>query len=70
MIITASVAVDVKHPRAKKEYTYLVPERLASSMNIGDLVRIPFNNIKSYGVVTGLFDSWKKQLIMSLGSYK
>jgi primosomal protein N' (replication factor Y) len=60
LIITASVAVDVKHPRAKKEYTYLVPERLASSMNIGDLVRIPFNNIKSYGVVTGLFDSMEE----------
>ena len=56
MIITASVAVDVKHPSAKKEYTYLVSEDLASSMNIGDLVRIPFNNIKVFGVVTELFN--------------
>lgn len=56
MIITASVAVDVKHPRAKKEYSYLVPESLASSINVGDLVCVPFNNIKVFGVVTQLSD--------------
>jgi primosomal protein N' (replication factor Y) len=60
LIITASVAVDVKHPRAKKEYTYIIPESLASSMNIGDLVLVPFNNIKVYGVVTELSDSIEK----------
>ena len=60
MIIAASVAVDVKHPRAKKEYTYLVPEELAFSINIGDLVCVPFNNIKVSGVVTDLFDSIEK----------
>ena len=54
MIIIASVAVDVKHPKAKKEYTYLVPKGLASSINVGDLVCVPFNNIKVSGVVTQL----------------
>lgn len=54
MIITALVAVDVKHPRAKKEYSYLVPEGMASSINVGDLVCVPFNNIKVLGVVTQL----------------
>lgn len=54
MFTCALVAVDVKHPRAKKEYSYLVPESLASSINVGDLVRVPFNNIKVSGVVTQL----------------
>ncbi|MCG1012100.1 primosomal protein N' [Tepidanaerobacter sp. GT38] len=54
MIITASVAVDVKHPRAKKEYSYLVPEHLTSSINVGDLVCVPFNNVRVSGVVTQL----------------
>ena len=55
MIITASVAVDVRHPKAKKEYTYLIPEELVSSLNIGDVVCVPFNNVKISGVITGIF---------------
>jgi len=54
LIFTALVAVDVKHPTAKKEYSYLVPEGLASSINVGDVVRVPFNNTKVLGVVTEL----------------
>ncbi|AEE91615.1 Primosomal protein N [Tepidanaerobacter acetatoxydans Re1] len=60
MIKTCLVAVDVRHPKAKREYTYLVPEDIASSINIGDLVCVPFNNIKVTGVVTELFDFIEK----------
>lgn len=56
MAVTVSVAVDVRHPNAKKEYTYLVPETLAPSISIGDLVYVPFNNIKVSGVVTHSFN--------------
>ncbi|MGB3963935.1 MAG: primosomal protein N', partial [Tepidanaerobacteraceae bacterium] len=54
MISTALVAVDVKHPTAKKEYSYLIPEGLTSSLNVGDLVRVPFRNTKVFGVVIEL----------------
>jgi primosomal protein N' (replication factor Y) len=54
LISTALVAVDVKHPTAKKEYSYLIPEGLTSSLNVGDLVRVPFRNTKVFGVVIEL----------------
>jgi len=56
LIRTALVAVDVKHPTVKKEYSYMIPESLASSISIGDMVSVPFNNTIVLGVVTELSD--------------
>lgn len=44
--------MDVKHPKAKKEYTYLIKEEQASTLRIGDSVRVPFNNANVSGVIT------------------
>lgn len=57
MINACLVAVDVKHPKAKKEYTYLIPKDMQSSINLGDVVRVPFANMKTTGVVTELLDT-------------
>ncbi|HHY05133.1 MAG TPA: hypothetical protein GX534_08110 [Thermoanaerobacterales bacterium] len=51
----AQVAVDVKHPKIKKEYTYLIPENIKKSIKIGDVVQVPFNNAEIDGVVTDNF---------------
>lgn len=54
MINCASVAVDVKHPSAKGEYTYLIPDKMLPTIKIGDVVQVPFNNIKVMGIVVNL----------------
>lgn len=54
MKVFARVAVDVRHPDARKEYSYLIPQGL--TVNTGDMVKVPFNNSKVSGIVTGLSD--------------
>jgi primosomal protein N' (replication factor Y) len=51
----AEVAVDVKHPSAKKEYFYTIPDELVPAVGAGDLVLVPFNNTKVNGVVMRVF---------------
>lgn len=55
MTYCAEVAIDVKHPDIKKEYTYLIPDKLMSEITIGDLVLVPFNKARVTGVVTRIF---------------
>lgn len=50
----AQVAVDVKHPDVKREYSYLIPQGL--EIKIGDMVKVPFNNSIVRGIVTGISD--------------
>lgn len=50
----ARVAVDVRHPDARKEYSYLIPRDLI--VKTGDMVKVPFNNSTVNGIVTGLSD--------------
>ncbi|HHW02938.1 MAG TPA: primosomal protein N' [Thermoanaerobacterales bacterium] len=50
----ALVAVDVKHPDARKEYSYLIPDDIA--VNVGDVVQVNFNSSRVNGVITGLSD--------------
>ncbi|MDN5312339.1 MAG: hypothetical protein PWQ68_1312 [Thermoanaerobacteraceae bacterium] len=50
----AQVAVDVRHPDARKEYSYLIPDELM--INVGDVVQVHFNNSRVNGIVTGLSD--------------
>ncbi len=57
MTYCAEVAVDVKHPDIKKEYTYLIPDKLMSEIAVGDLVLVPFNRARVTGVVTRTFCS-------------
>jgi len=52
LINCAIVAVDVKHPSAKREYSYLIPAKMI--LKIGDVVQVPFNNFKTSGVVTDI----------------
>ncbi|MCR4430108.1 MAG: primosomal protein N' [Tepidanaerobacteraceae bacterium] len=54
MKVFARVAVDVRHPDARKEYSYLIPQGL--TVSAGDLVKVPFNNSIVSGIVTGLTD--------------
>jgi primosomal protein N' (replication factor Y) len=61
----AQVAVDVKHPKIKKEYTYLIPENIKKSIKIGDVVQVPFNNAKIDGVVTDIHQETNQ-----LGAFK
>mgnify|MGYP000338519336 CR=1 FL=1 len=45
------VAVDVKHPKVKGEYSYLVPEEIINNVKIGSRVIVPFRNKKKQGFV-------------------
>lgn len=47
----AKIAVDVKHPRVKGEYSYIIPEELIEKIRIGSRVLVPFNNKKTRGFV-------------------
>jgi len=59
MAYIANVAVDVKHPDAKKEYSYFIPKDLVKDLRIGDVVQVPFVNSQLSGVVTDIYEDEK-----------
>lgn len=52
VVVCAKVAIDVKHPSIKKEFSYKIPNNLKKIIKIGDVVQVPFNKAKVDGIVT------------------
>lgn len=56
VVVCAKVAIDVKHPSIKKEFSYKIPNNLKKIMRVGDVVQVPFNKAKVDGIVTQIIE--------------